>query len=69
MVDLHGAPGSQNGYVGSGIEDVVLFPANQSNTDRSLKVLQNLTEEFSKDTYGGTVTSKASCHVTMFSSS
>jgi hypothetical protein len=56
MIDLHGAPGSQNGQDNSGLIGPVLFPSNSSNTDRSLDVLRNLTEEFSQDIYGGAVT-------------
>lgn len=56
LIDLHGAPGSQNGQDNSGLIGPVQFPANSSNADRSLNVLQNLTEEFSRDVYGGVVT-------------
>jgi aryl-phospho-beta-D-glucosidase BglC (GH1 family) len=56
MIDLHGAPGSQNGQDNSGLIGPVLFPSNSSNSDRSLDVLRNLTEEFSRDVYGGAVT-------------
>lgn len=57
MIDLHGAPGSQNGQDNSGLIGPVLFPSNSSNADRSLQVLRNLTEEFSQDIYGRAVTS------------
>lgn len=57
MIDLHGAPGSQNGQDNSGLVGPVLFAGNSSNADRSLDVLRNLTEEFSRDVYGDTVTS------------
>lgn len=57
MIDLHGAPGSQNGQDNSGLIGPVLFASNSSNADRSLDVLRNLTEEFSRDVYGETVTS------------
>lgn len=56
MIDLHGAPGSQNGQDNSGLIGPVFFPSNSSNSDRSLDVLRNLTEEFSQDVYGGAVT-------------
>jgi glucan 1,3-beta-glucosidase len=56
LIDLHGAPGSQNGQDNSGLIGPVLFPANASNADRSLNVIRNLTEEFSRDVYGGVVT-------------
>ena len=56
MVDIHGAPGSQNGWEETGLVGPILFTANQSNTDRTLNVLRNLTEEFTKEMYGGVVT-------------
>jgi glucan 1,3-beta-glucosidase len=56
MIDLHGAPGSQNGQDNSGLIGPVLFASNTSNIDRSLSVLRNLTEEFSQSVYGGAVT-------------
>ncbi|KAK8207665.1 hypothetical protein M8818_004319, partial [Zalaria obscura] len=56
FIDLHGAPGSQNGWEETGLVGPILFPANTSNSDRSLNVLRNLTTEFSKDIYGGVVT-------------
>lgn len=56
MIDLHGAPGSQNGQDNSGLIGPVLFPSNSSNADRILDVLQNITEEFSQDIYEGAVT-------------
>nr|POE90033.1 putative glucan 1,3-beta-glucosidase a [Quercus suber] len=56
LIDLHGAPGSQNGQDNSGLIGPVLFPANSTNADRSLNVLRNLTEEFAQsDVYGDTV--------------
>lgn len=57
MIDLHGAPGSQNGQDNSGLIGPVLFADKSSNADRSLSVLRNLTEEFSQDAYGGAVMS------------
>lgn len=58
MIDLHGAPGSQNGWEETGLVGPIGFVDNSSNSDRSLNVLQNLTTEFSRDVYGGAVTSK-----------
>ncbi|EMC93316.1 glycoside hydrolase family 5 protein [Baudoinia panamericana UAMH 10762] len=55
IIDLHGAPGSQNGQDNSGLIGPVLFPSNASNVDRSLNVLRNLTEEFSSLVYNNTV--------------
>jgi glucan 1,3-beta-glucosidase len=59
LIDLHGAPGSQNGNDHSGLIGPILFPSNSSNADRSVAVLRNLTEEFSGDVYGGIVTGKS----------
>ncbi|KAK4547969.1 hypothetical protein LTR36_010688 [Oleoguttula mirabilis] len=56
LIDLHGAPGSQNGQDNSGLIGPVLFPSNSSNAARSLYVLNNLTQEFSNAIYGGAVT-------------
>ncbi|WVQ69045.1 uncharacterized protein L199_007257 [Kwoniella botswanensis] len=55
LLDLHGAPGSQNGQDNSGLIGPVLFPTNTSNIERSINVLKNLTEEFTKEIYGSTV--------------
>jgi glucan 1,3-beta-glucosidase len=55
LIDLHGAPGSQNGQDNSGLQGPVLFASNSSNAERSLGVLKNLTAEFSQDIYGGAV--------------
>lgn len=57
-IDLHGVPGSQNGQDNSGLSNIVSFQRNQTNTDRAVAAIRNLTEEFSKDIYNGTVTSK-----------
>lgn len=57
MISMHGAPGSQNGALTSGLIGPVLFATNTSNIDRTLNVLKNLTTEFSRDVYGGTVVS------------
>ena len=56
MIDLHGAPGSQNGWEETGLVGPIGFVDNSSNSDRSLNVLQNLTTEFTKEMYGGVVT-------------
>jgi glucan 1,3-beta-glucosidase len=56
LIDLHGVPGSQNGQDNSGLIGPILFPSNTTNTERTLNVLRNLTEEFSKAEYGGVVT-------------
>lgn len=56
FIDIHGAPGSQNGWEETGLVGPVDFSANTSNSDRTLNVLKNLTTEFSKAEYGGVVT-------------
>ncbi len=58
MIDLHGAPGSQNGWEETGLVGPIGFVDNSSNSDRSLNVLRNLTAEFTKEMYGGAVTSE-----------
>ncbi|TIA86195.1 hypothetical protein E3P99_03766 [Wallemia hederae] len=55
-IDLHGAPGSQNGLDNSGIRtDNVLWHTDQNNVERSYNYIQILTDEFTKPTYGGIV--------------
>ncbi|KAK0315688.1 hypothetical protein LTR29_015683 [Friedmanniomyces endolithicus] len=56
MIDLHGAPGSQNGWEETGLVGPIGFVDNSSNSDRSLNVLRNLTAEFTQAMYGGAVT-------------
>ncbi|KAJ9119310.1 hypothetical protein QFC24_005781 [Naganishia onofrii] len=56
LLDLHGLPGSQNGQDNSGLSNIVSFQANQTNFDRAVAAVRNLTEEFSKEIYNGTVT-------------
>ncbi|KAK4888461.1 hypothetical protein LTR27_012626 [Elasticomyces elasticus] len=55
LIDLHGAPGSQNGQDNSGLIGPVDFTSNTTNAERSLNVLRNLTAEFSQGMYNGTV--------------
>ena len=56
LLDLHGAPGSQNGQDNSGLTGVEEFAANTTNFDRTVNVLRNLSEEFTREEYGGVVT-------------
>ncbi|KAH9845407.1 glycoside hydrolase family 5 protein [Teratosphaeria destructans] len=56
MIDVHGAPGSQNGWEETGLVGPVDFPTNSSNSDKTLSLLKNLTEEFTQSKYGGAVT-------------
>ncbi|KAK3075754.1 hypothetical protein LTR53_000692 [Teratosphaeriaceae sp. CCFEE 6253] len=55
LIDLHGAPGSQNGQDNSGLIGPVDFTSNGTNLDRSLNVIRNLTAEFSQSMYNDTV--------------
>jgi glucan 1,3-beta-glucosidase len=55
LIDLHGAPGSQNGQDNSGLIGPVRFTENTTNLDRSLNVIRNLTAEFSQSIYNDTV--------------
>jgi len=56
FLDIHGAPGSQNGWEETGIVGEVGFFDNTTNSDRTLAALKNLTSEFVKPVYGGVVT-------------
>lgn len=55
IISLHGLPGSQNGQENSGLAGEISFASNTSTVERSLKVLTNLTTEFSRNVYGGAV--------------
>lgn len=55
MVDLHGAPGSQNGFDNSGLRGTRQWFANSTNTQRTIQALQTLTSEFAQATYNKTV--------------
>ncbi|WVQ97964.1 hypothetical protein IAU59_005084 [Kwoniella sp. CBS 9459] len=55
MIDLHGAPGGQNGWDNSGIRSVREWFYNDTNISRTLQVIQTLTSEFTQDEYGSTV--------------
>ncbi|TIB74891.1 cellulase [Wallemia mellicola] len=55
-IDLHGAPGSQNGLDNSGLRtNNVQWHTDQNNVDRSLSYIQTLTDEFTKPEYGAIV--------------
>lgn len=57
MIDIHGAPGSQNGFDNSGQKGPINWPNKKSNIARTEAVLSILAKEFSKAKYAGTVTS------------
>lgn len=55
IIDLHGAPGSQNGFDNSGRKGAVNWPNDQSNANRAANVISTIAARFAK--YDGTVTS------------
>ena len=55
IIDLHGAPGSQNGFDNSGHKGAANWPTNQKNADRAVAVITTIAARFAK--YQGTVTS------------
>lgn len=63
LIDLHGAPGSQNGYDHSGRIGPVGFADNSTNEDRTIAVIRNLTAEFTQDIYGGAVKSELNVEI------
>jgi glucan 1,3-beta-glucosidase len=57
MIDLHGAPGSQNGYDNSGRRGQALFATDGNNVNRAKNVIQTLSEKYSDPSYYRVVTS------------
>ncbi|SPO19882.1 probable EXG1 - exo-beta-1,3-glucanase (I/II), major isoform [Ustilago trichophora] len=55
IIDLHGVPGSQNGFDNSGRKGAANWPSNQRNADRAVAVISTIAARFAK--YDGTVTS------------
>ncbi|EST09859.1 Glycoside hydrolase, family 5 [Kalmanozyma brasiliensis GHG001] len=55
IIDLHGAPGSQNGFDNSGRKGAVNWPNDQNNANRAVGVIAQIARRYAK--YGGTVTS------------
>ncbi|KAL9932787.1 hypothetical protein V8E36_008486 [Tilletia maclaganii] len=55
-IDLHGTPGSQNGYPGSGKAGVAHWPKNATYYILTQKAFGYLVDEFTKPIYKGTVT-------------
>ncbi|CAD6954633.1 unnamed protein product [Tilletia caries] len=54
-IDLHGTPGSQNGYPGSGRAGGAHWSNNATYMDMTEKAFNYLVAEFTQDTYKGTV--------------
>ncbi|KAI8058598.1 glycoside hydrolase superfamily [Syncephalis plumigaleata] len=55
IIDLHGVPGSQNGFDNSGKKGVAAWTSNMNNVHRSIRVLRQLAREFSTNTYSNVV--------------
>lgn len=56
LLDLHGAPGSQNGFDHSGHFGSANWSKKQSRIDRTVDYVEMLAKEFSKSKYGNIVT-------------
>ncbi|KAJ9115610.1 hypothetical protein QFC20_000935 [Naganishia adeliensis] len=59
IIDVHGAPGSQNGFDNSGRRGSANWADDQRNVDRTRGVVQSLASEFSNGQYYGVVTAIA----------
>ncbi|KAG8683550.1 exo-1,3-beta-glucanase, partial [Ceratobasidium sp. 395] len=59
LIDLHGAPGSQNGFDNSGRAGNTTWHLDQKNVDRTNAIIKKLAKEFSQDKYKDTVTAIA----------
>ncbi|KAI9591654.1 Xog1 Exo-1,3-beta-glucanase [Syncephalis fuscata] len=55
IIDLHGVPGSQNGFDNSGKKGTATWTTSVDNVQRSGKVLRRLAKEFSGQEYGNVV--------------
>ncbi len=56
LVDLHAAPGNQNGFDHGGRRGVNAWAGNATNVQRTLNVLQTMSREFSQAKYANSVT-------------
>ncbi|KAK9450258.1 glycoside hydrolase superfamily [Limtongia smithiae] len=54
-IDLHGAPGSQNGYDNSGHEGAIEWQSDSSNLQSTIDVLVSLAEKYSSSEYSDVV--------------
>jgi glucan 1,3-beta-glucosidase len=59
LVDLHGAPGSQNGYDNSGQRGAANFANDNNNAVRTRDVLQRIAQKYADPSYWQVVTSLA----------
>lgn len=55
LLDLHGVPGSQNGFDNSGHRGSINWNTQQSNIDRSSAIIKTLAAEFSQAKYNNVV--------------
>ncbi|KDN44126.1 glycoside hydrolase family 5 protein [Tilletiaria anomala UBC 951] len=56
MVDLHGLPGSQNGFDNSGRKGSITWPNDSNNSARAKKILTTMAKDFATAQYNNTVT-------------
>lgn len=54
-IDLHGVPGSQNGFDNSGLRDQIDWQSTQTNIDLTLSVLKEISKRYSADEYSDVV--------------
>lgn len=54
-IDLHGAPGSQNGFDNSGLRDQIDWQTGSGNVDFTLNVLKEMIEKYSDSDYSDTI--------------
>ncbi|WVO23073.1 uncharacterized protein IAS62_004418 [Cryptococcus decagattii] len=59
MIDLHGAPGSQNGYDNSGRRGDADWATDNTNVERTKNVIAQLSQKYSDPQYYGVVTALA----------
>lgn len=59
--DLHGVPGSQNGFDNSGQRGSILWNTEQSYIDRTNAIIKTLAAEFSQSQYANTVSAIGEC--------
>ncbi|CDU22267.1 related to EXG1-Exo-1,3-beta-glucanase precursor [Sporisorium scitamineum] len=57
LVDLHAAPGNQNGYDHGGRRGVNAWAGNATNVERTINILQTISREFSQPQYANSVSS------------
>ncbi|GAC95384.1 exo-beta-1,3-glucanase [Pseudozyma hubeiensis SY62] len=56
LVDLHAAPGNQNGFDHGGHRGVSTWASNATNVQRTINILQTMSKEFSQSKYANSVT-------------